>query len=243
MRSLFRSFERDGLEYLLISGQASVLYGAATFSEDVDIWVRPKVANLRRLLSSLGARRARVHKLTPPLTLRYANAGHGFHFIVPGTPLPVYLDVMARPPRVGSFEGAMSRAQRLPTDWGVLPVVGIEDLVALKKTRRWADYDVISNLARVRLAEAGSAPSRALLRWTARHCFRAEERVALLSRMSERRSIDACRDDILREIARLQAMDVRYWKPRIDKLRKLRRSGSLWPEGVPVSTMLKTKVS
>lgn len=38
MRKLFQSFERVGLEYLLISGQASILYGAATFSEDVDLW-------------------------------------------------------------------------------------------------------------------------------------------------------------------------------------------------------------
>jgi hypothetical protein len=164
MRSLFRSFERDDLEYLLISGQASVLYGAATFSEDVDIWVRPKAANL--------------------------------------------------------------------------PVVGIQDLVALKKTRRLADYDIISNLAQVRLAEAGPAPSRALLRWTARHCFRAEERVPLLARLGEGRSVGACREDILREIAQLQARDVRYWKTRIDELRRLRRSGRLWPESTPISAIL-----
>ena len=36
MRTLFRSFERFGVDYLLISGQASILYGAATFSEDID---------------------------------------------------------------------------------------------------------------------------------------------------------------------------------------------------------------
>jgi hypothetical protein len=33
-RSLFRNVSRRGVEYLLISGQASVLYGAATFSDD-----------------------------------------------------------------------------------------------------------------------------------------------------------------------------------------------------------------
>ena len=37
MRRLFRSFDRFGVEYLLISGQATILYGAATFSEDVEI--------------------------------------------------------------------------------------------------------------------------------------------------------------------------------------------------------------
>ncbi len=30
MRNLFRSFDRRGVDYLLISGQASILYGAAT---------------------------------------------------------------------------------------------------------------------------------------------------------------------------------------------------------------------
>src|SRR5690606_5914107 len=29
------------VEWLLISGQATILYGAATFSEDVDLWVKP----------------------------------------------------------------------------------------------------------------------------------------------------------------------------------------------------------
>jgi len=240
MRSLFRSFERQGVEYLLISGQASVLYGAATFSEDVDIWVRPSTANLRRLLSSLAARGGRVHKLTPPLTLRNAEAGHGFHFVVPGRPLPVYLDVMASPPRVQAFEGSLSRARRLTTDWGVLPVVGIEDLVALKKTRRLSDYDVISNLARIRLEEAGPTPSRGLVRWAVRHCFRAEERVALLAFLGVHRTVATCRQDILREIARLQARDVRYWKTRIDELRKLLRAGRLWPEGTLVSAIRKT---
>ncbi len=72
MRNLFRSFEREGVEYLLIGGQASVLYGAATFSEDIDIWVRPNRSNLERC-------HARVHKLTPPLKLELVQVGHGFH--------------------------------------------------------------------------------------------------------------------------------------------------------------------
>jgi len=136
MRGLFRSFERSGLEYLLISGQASVLYGAATFSEDIDLWVRPTTGNLRRLLRALAGCRARVYKLTPPLEVRFLRKGHAFHFVVPSRPLPVYLDVMGRPPRVGSFEAARRRARRLRTRWGTLPVVSIEDLVRIKATRR-----------------------------------------------------------------------------------------------------------
>jgi len=54
MRNIFRSFDRFGVEYLLISGQASILYGAATFSEDIDLWVNPTQANLNNLIRSLG---------------------------------------------------------------------------------------------------------------------------------------------------------------------------------------------
>ena len=82
--------------------QASVLYGAATFSEDVDVWIRPSVANARRLLLALAAGRGRVYKLTPPMTLRNQRFGHGFHFTLPRGSDTLYLDVMAVPPRVGS---------------------------------------------------------------------------------------------------------------------------------------------
>lgn len=237
MKSLFRSFERFGLDYILISGQASVLYGAATFSEDIDIWVAPERRNLERLLRALAACRGRVHKLTPPLRLPYLRAGHGFHFKLPTHPLPTYLDVMGTPPRVGSFEESRRRARSMASDWGTLPVVSIEDLVSLKKTRRLSDYEVIANLVRARLAEAPQ-PKRALLRWAVRNSFRAEDRVALLARLGLRSTVDECRRAIALEIATLQARDAAYWSRRIRELRALRRRGLLIVEGTPVAALL-----
>jgi len=38
--NFFRSLNSYQADYLLISGQATVLYGAATFSEDIDLWIR-----------------------------------------------------------------------------------------------------------------------------------------------------------------------------------------------------------
>jgi hypothetical protein len=61
MRRRFRRFDAAGFDYLLIGGQASILYGAATFSEDVDVWIRPDAANAGRLLRALAVCRARVH--------------------------------------------------------------------------------------------------------------------------------------------------------------------------------------
>ena len=236
MLSLFRGFERFSVEYLLISGQASVLYGAATFSEDIDIWVRPSRPNLTRFLEALASCQARVYKLTPPLELRYLRAGHGFHFVVPSRPVPTYLDVLGQPPRVASYARCRLRSRLLETDWGRLPVVGIEDLVALKKTRRLSDYEIISNLVSVRLAQA-SSPSRNLLQWAARNTFRAEDRLEYFKRLGRPVSLRQCRRDVTGELARQQALDVAYWRSRIAELRRLRKAGRLLPEGTSVSRL------
>lgn len=239
MRSLFRSFERARLKYLLISGQASVLYGAATFSEDVDIWIEPTVGNARRLLAALAARRALIYKLTPALNRRNLLLGHGFHFVVPSRPLPIYLDVLARPPRVGSLRDASRRAVVMDTGWGRIPVVSTEDLIALKQTRRLSDYEVISNLVRIKVGGQPQA-QRSLLLWAARSTFRAEDRVDYLRRIGRTASTDRCRTQIALAVARLQRKDSLYWGSRIADLRRLRRAGKLLPRGMPVASLIES---
>ncbi|HLG42065.1 MAG TPA: hypothetical protein VI643_01780 [Planctomycetota bacterium] len=233
MRNIFRSLERSGVEYLLISGQASILYGAATFSEDIDIWIRPTRANARNFVQALKACRARVRKLTPLLTPRNMLAGHGFHFEIPSKPIPVYLDVMGRPPRVGPFPAARRRARVMKTEWGGLPVVSITDLISLKKTRRLLDYEVISNLVSIRVAEE-PRPAPSLLKWAALSSFRAEDRAEFLRKLGSRASVEACRRRIASEIVVLQARDAAYWSKRIRELRRMRRGNRLWQEGALV---------
>jgi len=236
MRRLFSSFERAGLEYLLISGQATVLYGAAMFSEDVDLWIHPTPANARKLLLALADRRACVYRLTPALTLRNMRAGHGFHFVVPGQPLDTYLDIMAQPPRVGSFGSAKHRSRSMRTDWGVLPVVHPVDLVEIKKTRRLADFDIITNLVLLYLAEKPE-PGKAVLRWAAENCFRPEERAAILARLGRLQTVTECARHIAKEVLDLQARDRAYWSTIIDELRMMRREGKLLADGILVSRL------
>ncbi len=112
MPSFLGSLEKAGVRYLLISGQACVLYGASQFTEDIDLWVRPTASDLKALLRALAAAGATVHKLTPPLNLSRMRRGHGFHFLIRPD---VYIDVMGRPPRVGAFEHAWARARRILT--------------------------------------------------------------------------------------------------------------------------------
>src|ERR1043165_6687716 len=116
--SFFQSLDRHGVEFLLISGQATVLYGAATFSEDIDLWINPSEANRARFLTTLHEAQAHYYKLTPPFTVENLQRGHGFHFVLPGGDTrEIFLDVMGNPPRAGSFIGAAATARRIETEW------------------------------------------------------------------------------------------------------------------------------
>jgi len=93
--NFFQSLTDRGVDYLLINGQATVLYGAATFSEDIDLWIDPTPENRDRFTAALRDCRARFYKLTPELTVENLARGHGFHFLLPGgEATDVFLDVM-----------------------------------------------------------------------------------------------------------------------------------------------------
>jgi len=265
MKGLFRAFERERVEYLLIGGQAAILYGAAHFTQDLDLWIRPTSRNWRAFLSALGRVRARVHKLTPPASLRWVRRGHGFHFLIPQKGrLPAYLDAMGRPPRTGPFGEAARRSRRIDTPWGTLRVVSIEDLVRLKQTNRPGDYEVISRLVRIRLGELRS-PSSGQMAWAVRNTFRIEDLTALLSEYGERVRMAAADGNkaLARVIRAYQAGEIpseaalgpaaraldlrmadllekgrRHWLPKIADLRALRAKGRLLPAGLPVARLL-----
>src|SRR5580765_1897803 len=111
--NFFQSLNDRGVEYLLISGQATVLYGAATFSEDVDLWIKPTSENCDRIVATLRDCQARFYKLTPQLTVQNLSRGHGFHFVLPGeNESGVFLDVTGSPPRVGPFAASLATARR-----------------------------------------------------------------------------------------------------------------------------------
>ncbi len=260
MRKFFHNLEQLGVRYLLISGQASVLYGAAQFSEDIDLWLSPTWANIRAFLVVLEKADASVYKLTPPLNRSYLLHGHGFHFRLPEEEFqPAYLDFMGCPPRVGPFSSAFRRASRFQCDWGNIPVVAIPDLIELKKTRRAADYDVISNLVKIHL-RSKKKPDRYLLLWGLKNVFRVEDALWILDTwpetkgffsqvhrswlklLSSTKSVSLevygrAQSLLSKEIGKHQLEDVRYWSTIIQELRELRKKGMLIPEGTPVADL------
>ena len=257
--NFFRSLERQAVEHLLISGQATVLYGAATFSEDIDLWLNPTADNCARLLGALRDCQARFYKLTPPLTPDYLARGHGFHFTLPAGDDPeIFLDIMGRPPRVGAFADATPAARWIETEWGQLHTIGIWDLVELKKTQRLEDYPIISQLALAWFAQPECAGTSADYSWALENIYTLpalrtlleEHPAAVVSTAGEHAEAlrqfahhvragdtmpepieEQLADWIHRRMTTLQQADRRYWRDIIAELKALRATGSLLPEG------------
>jgi hypothetical protein len=255
--NFFQSLNTGGVEYLLISGQATVLYGAATFSEDIDLWINPTAENCARFQSILRDCGARYYKLTPPLTPANLLRGHGFHFVFGTEEELVFLDVMGAPPRAGAFSAAREKACWLQTEWGDVHTIGIKALVELKKTQRLEDYPVISRLALAWFEQPDCAKTGDDFAWSLENIFtlpelasfftehpvamepagRFDQKVAdfgrqLLATGDVPETIEQPVRELLQSrIATLQMADRHYWRDIIGELKVIRAAGQLMVEG------------
>jgi hypothetical protein len=254
--NFFQNLNSSGVEYLLISGQATVLYGAATFSEDIDIWINPTPGNPEKFLNVLRSVKARYYKLTPPLTVANLQRGHGFHFFFcDDAGSEVFLDVMGTPPRVRSFESAVTSARWMETQWGKVHTIGLKDLVEIKKTQRLEDYPIISNLALAWFEQPECTGTTADFNWALEHIFTLtalrtffEEHGAVttdaaispeIKRFAECIAGDQPGLEQIEEkltawmqqrMAALQRTDRAYWRGIITELKQLRADGKLMKE-------------
>ncbi len=259
--NFFQNLERHGVEHLLISGQATVLYGAATFSEDIDLWVNPTETNRTRFLSALRDSAARYYKFTPAFTVENLEHGHGFHFVLPEASGEFFLDVMGNPPRAGAFADAAVTARWMDSEWGAVHTIGIKPLVELKKTQRLEDYPVIGRLALAWLEQPEGAGLDADFLWALHNIFTLPELMACFTEhpaavpVAEKFNRDVGEfgrqwlagndvdesvehrvgDFFQRRISELQLADRRHWRGIIRELKTLRGAGRLVPEGALVS--------
>ena len=141
---------------LLMGGQASVLYGAAEYSRDLDLAVLATNDALPRLTAALQALRATVIAV-PPFELEYLTRGHVVHFNVPSdteatVDTPLRVDIMSRMRGVAPFDTLWERRTSITltddarsTDVTV-EVMALEDLVTAKKTQRDKDWPMLRRL-------------------------------------------------------------------------------------------------
>ena len=236
----------NGVRYLVIAGRACIWYGASEFTRDIDFWVSPEEGNLVRLRAALADVGARPHSL-PPLERDYLLRGHGVHFMVPWGDGEIRIDLMGNPPRVGSFDAAMREATWATVQGVRFPVVDVPRLVAMKKTQRKRDEDVIGRLVDLVYAygEGRAEARQRLCPFLARELRDPEKLKALRWWPDGESCLKESRRPVAEEILRLpadgeedfararalldeearqwQEADRRYWRVRLEELRALRR--------------------
>ena len=98
------TFSTTRLRYLLMGGQACVLYGAAEFSRDTDVAVLAEPDNLDRLSRALEELQAECIAM-PPFDVDYLKRGHAVHFRCQHPEASrMRIDVMSVMRSVGPFE-------------------------------------------------------------------------------------------------------------------------------------------
>lgn len=151
----------SNVRFLLMGGQACVLYGAAEFSRDTDVLIPATDENLAALadaIRSLDAERIAV----PEFSKDVLERGHAVHFRCHDPEVSrMRLDVMTVLRGVDPFDALWERRTSFETaDAGVIDVLSLPDLVAAKKTQRDKDWPMLRRLIEAHYAEFRNEPGR-----------------------------------------------------------------------------------
>ncbi len=243
MATVLSTLRQHEVQALLMGGQACVVYGASEFSRDIDVAIYAGHDNLERLSAALSVLQAEVIAV-PPFTPEVLARGHAVHFRCIAAD-KVRLDIMSRMRNVPSFDVCWNRRSIMRVqDVGDVDIMGLEDLVAAKKTRREKDWPVITRLVDVHYREFGDEPTPSRLGFWLREMRSAEPLVDLVQRapveahgMAAKRAAVARALDVVtghgtHTAVRLavrdeedieRAADEEYWAPLVRELEAMRR--------------------
>lgn len=259
VRTVLAATRRHGVQALLMGGQACIVYGASEFSRDVDLAIFAGPDNLSRLNAALEDLQAHVAAV-PPFTEAFLARGHAVHFRCAAA-ADMRLDVMSVMRGVPRFEECWKRRSVFALEGvGDVDILGLEDLVAAKKTRRDKDWPMIRRLVDVHYRDFADAPTHQRIAFWLRELRTPETLLDLVGRVPEvakrmagqrepistalsvvagRGSLSALRMSLAAEEDRERAVDDLYWQPLLQELESLRhahrRDGAPPPEfGGPV---------
>ncbi len=147
IRKVLSTLTGHQVRYLLMGGQACVLYGAAEFSRDIDVTLPAAPDNLENLTQALGELAAACIAV-PPFTANYLVRGLAVHFRCHHPEVDgVRIDVMALLRGVAPFDELWQRRTTLEFASGErVELMGVADLVQAKKTQRDKDWPMIRKL-------------------------------------------------------------------------------------------------
>jgi hypothetical protein len=240
IRQVLSTIQANGVQALLMGGQACVFYGAAQVSKDVDFLLLAGADNYHRLEAALVALQAR-RIAVPPFDPAALARGHAVHFrcAAPGVE-ELRVDVMTRLRDLPDFRVLWERRTTFADDTGTqFHLLSIPDLVRAKKTQRGKDWPVIELLVTIHHQENAAKPRPDWIDFWLREARTPELLCDLAARFpAEARALQATRPllahavagdlDALRAAldaeARVeQAKDRAYWEPLRRELEEFRR--------------------
>jgi hypothetical protein len=144
-------FERYGVEFIVLGGEAAVLHGSPLATFDTDLCYRRTPENLRRLANAL-------HEIHP--TLRGAPADLPFRLDAESLALGANftfetdygpLDLLGWVEPLGTFENLLDRQETVDVGSLRLQVIGLDDLITIKRhIRRPKDQAALFQLAAIK---------------------------------------------------------------------------------------------
>ncbi len=238
------TFQNCSARFLLMGGQACILYGAAEFSRDVDLAIASDGENLERLKKAL----AELHAesvFVPSLDAEVLKRGHSCHFRchTPETE-GLRLDIMARMRGCDDFDALWERRTTIQIPGiGDLGVLSLPDLVKAKKTQREKDWPMIRRLIEADILQAQDKATEKQIRFWLQECRTVSELVRLAQewpdlcrRTSGQRKLlahalagdaAALENSLREEESSEKDVDRRYWTPlrlELEKWRHERKS-------------------
>jgi hypothetical protein len=239
IRKVLSSIQSQRVQALLMGGQACVFYGAAEFSRDTDLAILAEAANLERLSAALAELDAEVIAV-PPFTADFLLRGHAVHFRCRHREAAgMRVDVMAKMRNVADFPQLWERRTEVALPDGcIASMLGIEDLVAAKKTQRDKDWPMVRRLLEAHYLGRRADPSPASVRFWLRELRTPElliEAAALhpaalpealrgrpLLEHAAAARVEALHSALREEEERERELDREYWKPLRAELERLR---------------------
>jgi predicted nucleotidyltransferase len=138
-REFLKSFNDKHVEYLLVGGYAVGLHGYPRATIDLDVWVRPDLANASRVISALRAFGFETTSLTQQLFVSLESL---VRFGVP----PFRIEIMTAIDGV-QFDACHRRAVHFNVDGMSVPVISLADLKINKRAAgRHKDLNDLENL-------------------------------------------------------------------------------------------------
>ncbi len=237
--------KNSNARFLVMGGQACILYGGAEFSRDLDLAITTDPENLKLLELALEELKAE-QIFEPALAAAPLERGHACHFRCGAAGMErLRIDLMGTMRGCLPFEELWKhRTTIMAPDYGEVDLLSLPDLVRAKKTQRDKDWPMIRRLVDANYLQFREAPTRERVLFWLQECRTPQllgeitsafpvEAEALRSQRPLLEAASQARFDeveaaLRQEELRERELDRAYWAPLRSELelwRQQRRSG------------------